>query len=80
MTEGPNLCLGCRWLDGGSIAAYQGEPRCAAFPDGIPAEIWAGGDHTAPWPGDHGILFEAAAGLEFVEQAWWESQRMKGAV
>jgi hypothetical protein len=33
---------------------------CAAFPRGVPPEIWSGEDkHLAPWPGDHGIRFDA---------------------
>ena len=32
---------------------------CEAFPDGIPKEIAFGDwDHTKPFPGDKGILFE----------------------
>ena len=33
---------------------------CEAFPDGIPDEIAYGDNpHTSPFPGDHGIRFEA---------------------
>ena len=32
---------------------------CAAFPNGIPLEIWkAENGHRKPYPGDHGIRFE----------------------
>ncbi|TQD23543.1 hypothetical protein [Methanolobus vulcani] len=32
---------------------------CDAFPDGIPEEIWKGdNDHTKPYSGDNGLLFE----------------------
>lgn len=44
----------CTWC-----AHYQGARTCAAFPDGIPPEIFLGeNDHTQPYEGDHGILFE----------------------
>lgn len=36
---------------------------CAAFPDGIPDEIYFGGfDHRLPFPGDHGVRYEQDPG------------------
>jgi hypothetical protein len=33
--------------------------QCEAFPEGVPAIIYAGGNpHTSPVEGDHGIRFE----------------------
>jgi hypothetical protein len=35
--------------------------QCAAFPQGIPLEIWNGDNpHTEAYPGDHGLRFEDA--------------------
>jgi len=50
------ICTWCEWLD---ISNNQRPGKCAAFPDGIPMEIWIGeNDHTKPYLGDNGIQFE----------------------
>lgn len=47
------VCTLCRHL---KSLEYR---TCTAFPDGIPYEIWDGeNDHTKPYKGDNGILFE----------------------
>jgi hypothetical protein len=50
------ICSYCKHFDIGSAIA---EVRtCAAFPIGIPTEIWKGdNNHTNPYPGDQGITF-----------------------
>ena len=45
------MCFYCRHLS-------ETKPlTCAAFPDGIPSSVWHG-VHTAPFPGDNGIVFD----------------------
>ena len=38
---------------------YRFDLKCAAFPDGLPAEILTGQhDHRDPYSGDNGVRFE----------------------
>lgn len=60
----PNCSIrGCKHLKG--VKQPDGTEAtefvyCEAFPDGIPDEIAYGDNtHTSPYPGDHGIQFEA---------------------
>ncbi len=60
MSFGPSICTCCARLDRERGAEWdEGESGiCAAFPDGIPLEIFAGGfDHRGPFAGDHGVRF-----------------------
>jgi len=44
-------CMSCKH--------YSTANRCVAFPSGIPKEIYYGEhDHSKPFKGDNGILFE----------------------
>lgn len=63
MTFGPEpMCTRCK-----HFRLEPGLP-CDAFPDGIPDDILVGGfDHTQPYPGDNGIMFEPAPVLAKVK-------------
>lgn len=63
MTSGPSMCPDCVRLTGetGWIDETIPTGTCAAFPDGIPLAIFAGGfDHRKPYPGDGGVTYLAA--------------------
>lgn len=52
------------------LGTGRGEPFCAAYPDGIPEDIWWNRvDHRKAQPRDHGIRWEAREGAEFPEFA-----------
>lgn len=55
----PPICIACSRLTSVGDTARAARPACAAFPTGVPEQIWEGGaDHREPFPGDHGIRFD----------------------
>ena len=56
-SEAPSKGQGVCWLCAHKFPTFK--RTCAAFPNGIPDEIWRGdNDHSAPYPGDLGLRFE----------------------
>ena len=57
------VCSICKHFKADSMPPTWGEkpkPSCAAFPDGLPLEVWLGKNkHTTPIEGDQGLLFES---------------------
>ena len=59
---GVGMCYSCTRMRSG---VGDGQPTCEAFPAGIPEQITDGGfDHTEPFPGDHGVRFEAEESVD----------------
>jgi hypothetical protein len=53
-TIAPPICIGCKHLQGDLR-----DPKCSAFPSGIPNEILLSkADHRKPFPGDGGVTFD----------------------
>jgi hypothetical protein len=64
MTLDERLCDLCKHRHHGTRP-----PTCAAFPHRIPLDIrLMYADHRQPYPGDHGITFEAKEGPEIQER------------
>lgn len=54
-----SLCLYCKHFEG---VNSSDNATCAAFPNGIPNMFWsAKADHTTPYDGDNGVVFEPYA-------------------
>lgn len=54
----PEPCKDCKHLWGDSVIIVNNRFGCAAFPDGIPDEIYSGNNsHRKPFPGDNGIQY-----------------------
>lgn len=52
------ICESCARVGPGPEGGFA----CAAFPDGIPEEIYPGGfDHRQPFPGDNGVRWELSS-------------------
>lgn len=62
MTTIANICAWCTRFR----AQVRDRTTCDAFPEGIPEAIqWMDADHRRPYPGDHGMLFEAEEDLPY---------------
>lgn len=64
MTQIYPQCMPCKHLV--LKRPIDGNPRCSAYPDGIPIEILMNEvDHRQPYKGDNGIQFEARPGERY---------------
>lgn len=66
----PPICFMCKHLIENDQWT-EGNPRCAAFPEGIPDEIWLNGyDHRNPL-GDERVTFQLAEGISDEQLEQW---------
>lgn len=66
-----NACANFRSPFSREDGDYSGGPFCAAFPTGIPDEVFGNQlDHRQPITGDHGVRWTSNRGQEFPEYAF----------
>lgn len=72
MFRNPTLCMSCiRWKQPEEATPDNITGTCTAFPDGIPKQIGVTGiSHLVPFPGDHGVLYEADPAKAGLRRAW----------
>ena len=66
--RGPQFCDLCTWHRPSPRQWQPGSPEpgtCAAFPDGIPVDVFIGRlDHRMPLSGDNGLRFWPRPGMD----------------
>ncbi len=74
----PALCYLCHYYEPGTNPDNElNKPRCKAFPEGIPSEIFSGGfDHRKPL-GEEAITFRLAEGKTQKEVEGWEQETLE---
>jgi len=72
MTQPRSQCGACaRFRSPFSMEPFRDGPFCAAFPDGIPDQIYRNEvDHRQPVTSDHGLRWISRDGAEFPEYAF----------